>query len=171
MVCVLLLLKIPYHTPCRGSGQIIFDLYQAGRLDPQVPIEDTVGAIADLIQEGKVRYLGPSEATSEQIKKAHKVHPVSAVQIEYSLASRVAESKILPTTRELRISLVAYGALSRGLLSCQSISLQPSDFRNYLPKFSPENKEHNDKLVDELKRLADSKGVTAAQLALPWALH
>jgi aryl-alcohol dehydrogenase-like predicted oxidoreductase len=152
-------------------GTDYIDLYQPGRIDPQVPIEDTVGAIADLIKEGKVRYLGLSEATAEQIRKAHKVHPVSAVQIEYSLASRVAESKILPTTRELGISLVAYGALSRGLLSGQSTALQPGDFRNYLPRFSPGNRERNDELVSELKKLAESKDVTAAQLALAWVLH
>jgi aryl-alcohol dehydrogenase-like predicted oxidoreductase len=152
-------------------GTDYIDLYQPGRIDPQVPIEDTVGAIADSINEGKVRYLGLSESTAEQIRKAHKVHPVSAVQIEYSLASRVAESKILPTTRELGISLVAYGALSRGLLSGQSSDLQSGDFRNYLPRFLPENKEQNEKLVYELKKLADRKGVTAAQLALAWVLH
>jgi aryl-alcohol dehydrogenase-like predicted oxidoreductase len=151
-------------------GTEYIDLYQPGRVDPQVPVEDTVGAIADLIEEGKVRYLGLSEATAEQIRKAHKVHPVSAVQIEYSLASRVVESKILPTTRELGISLVAYGALSRGLLSGQSTPLQPADFRNYLPRFLPGNKERNEELVNELKKLADSKGVTAAQLALAWVL-
>ena len=140
-------------------------------MDPQVPIEETAGTIADLINEGKVRYLGLSEATAEQIRKAHKVHPVSAVQIEYSLASRVVESKILPTTRELGISLVAYGAMSRGLLSGKSTSLEPSDFRNYLPRFSPGNREQNDKLVNELKKLAYIKGVTAAQMALAWVLH
>lgn len=160
---------ISYSLQRLGTDYI--DLYQPGRIDPQVPIEETVGAIADLIQEGKVRYLGLSEATAEQIRKAHKVHPVSAFQIEYSLASRVAESKILPTTRELGISLVAYGALSRGLLSGQSTLLQPGDFRNYLPRFSPGNKERNDELINELKKLADSKGVTAAQLALAWVLH
>jgi aryl-alcohol dehydrogenase-like predicted oxidoreductase len=160
---------ISYSLQRLGTDYI--DLYQPGRVDPQVPIEETVGAIADLIKEGKVRYLGLSEATAEQIRKAHKVHPVSAVQIEYSLASRVAESKILPTTRELGISLVAYGALSRGLLSGQSTPLQPGDFRNYLPRFSPGNRERNDELVNELKKLADSKGVTAAQLALAWVLH
>lgn len=150
------------------------DLYQPGRLDPQFPIEDTVGAIADLIKEGKVHYLGLSEATSDQIRRAHDIHPVSAVQIEYSLASRVVESKILPTTRELGISLVAYGALSRGLLSGQPVTtttLQPDDFRNYLPRFSPENREQNSQIVDELKKFAESKGVTAAQLALAWVLH
>ena len=160
---------ISYSLQRLGTDYI--DLYQPGRVDPQVHIEETVGAIADLIQEGKVRYLGLSEATAEQIRKAHKVHPVSAVQIEYSLASRVAESKILPTTRELGISLVAYGALSRGLLSGQSTPLQPADFRNHLPRFSPSNKERNDELVNELIKLADSKGVTAAQLALAWVLH
>ena len=160
---------ISYSLQRLGTDYI--DLYQPGRVDPQVPIEETAGAIADLINEGKVRYLGLSEATAEQIRKAHKVHPVSAVQIEYSLASRVVESKILPTTRELGISLVAYGAMSRGLLSGKSTSLEPSDFRNYLPRFSPGNREQNDKLVNELKKLADSKGVTAAQMALAWVLH
>jgi hypothetical protein len=145
---------------------------QPGRLDPQVPIEDTVGAIADLIKEGKVHYLGLSEATADQIRRAHKIHPVLAVQIEYSLASRVVESKILPTTRELGISLVAYGALSRGLLSGQSLHhIQQADFRNYLPRFSAENREHNTEIVNELKKFAESKGVTAAQLALAWVLQ
>ena len=149
------------------------DLYQPGRLDPQFPIEDTVGAIADLIKEGKVRYLGLSEATSDQIRRAHDVHPVSAVQIEYSLASRVVESKILPTTRELGISLVAYGTLSRGLLSGQltNTNLQPGDFRNHLPRWSPENRKQNSQIVNELKKFAESKGVTAAQLAIAWVLH
>ena len=160
---------ISYSLQRLGTDYI--DLYQPGRVDPQVPIEDTVGAIADLIKEGKVRYLGLSESTAEQIRKANDVHPVSAVQIEYSLASRVAESKILPTTRELGICLVAYGALSRGLLSGQSTPLQPGDFRNHLPRFSPGNRERNDELVNELKKLAESKGVTAAQLALAWVLH
>ena len=160
---------ISYSLQRLGTDYI--DLYQPGRVDPQVPIEETAGTIADLINEGKVRYLGLSEATAEQIRKAHKVHPVSAVQIEYSLASRVVESKILPTTRELGISLVAYGAMSRGLLSGKSTSLEPSDFRNHLPRFSPGNREQNDKLVNELKKLADSKGVTAAQMALAWVLH
>lgn len=160
---------ISYSLQRLGTDYI--DLYQPGRVDPQVPIEETAGTIADLINEGKVRYLGLSEATAEQIRKAHKVHPVSAVQIEYSLASRVVESKILPTTRELGISLVAYGAISRGLLSGKSTSLEPSDFRNYLPRFSPGNREQNDKLVNELKKLADSKGMTAAQMALAWVLH
>jgi aryl-alcohol dehydrogenase-like predicted oxidoreductase len=160
---------ISYSLQRLGTDYI--DLYQPGRLDPHIPIEDTVGAIADLIKESKVHYFGLSEATSDQIRKAHEVHPVSAVQIEYSLASRVAESKILPITRELGISLVAYGALSRGLLSGQPTFLQPGDFRNYLPRFSPENRERNSVVVNELKKLADSKGVTAAQLALAWVLH
>ena len=127
-----------------------------------------------MIKEGKVRYLGLSESTSDQIRRAHEIHPVSAVQIEYSLASRIVESKILPTTRELGISLVAYGALSRGLLTGQpatAATLQPGDFRNYLPRFSPENREQNSQVVNELKKFAESKGVTAAQLALTWVLH
>jgi aryl-alcohol dehydrogenase-like predicted oxidoreductase len=151
------------------------DLYQPGRLDPQIPIEDTVGAIADLVKEGKVHYLGLSEATSDQIRRAHEIHPVSAVEIEYSLASRVIESKILPTIRELGISLVAYGALSRGLLSGQSTftttTFPPGDFRSFLPRWSPENRERNNQIFSELKKFADSKGATAAQLALAWVLH
>ena len=160
---------ISYSLQRLGTDYI--DLYQPGRVDPQVPIEDTVGAIADLIKEGKVRYLGLSEATAEQIRKAHNVHPVLAVEIEYSLVSRVVESKILPTTRELGIGLVAYGALSHGLLSGQPTFLQPGDFRNYLPRFSPGNRKRNDELVNELKKMADIKGVTAAQLALARVLH
>ena len=153
-------------------GTDYIDLYQPGRLDPQVPIEDTIGAVADLIKEGKVHYLGLSEATADQIRRAHKIHPVSAVQIEYSLASRIVESKILPTTRELGISLVAYGALSRGLLSGQSPRhLQQADFRNYLPRFSSKNREHNTEMVNGLKKFAESKGATAAQLALAWVLQ
>lgn len=153
-------------------GTDYIDLYQPGRLDPQVPIEDTIGAIADLIKEDKVHYLGLSEATADQIRRAHKIHPVSAVQIEYSLASRIVESKILPTTRELGISLVAYGALSRGLLSGQSPRhLQQADFRNYLPRFSSKNREHNTAMANRLKKFAESKGATAAQLALAWVLQ
>ena len=160
---------ISYSLQRLGTDYI--DLYQPGRIDPQVPIEETVGAIADLINVGKVRFLGLSEATAEQIRKAHKVHPVTAVQIEYSLASRVIESKILPTTRELGISLVAYGALSRGLLSGKTAPFQPSDFRNNLPRFMPGNRERNEELINELRKMADIKGVTAAQLALAWVLH
>ena len=153
-------------------GTDYIDLYQPGRLDPQVPIEDTIGAIADLIKEGKVHYLGLSEATADQIRRTHKIHPVSAVQIEYSLASRIVEFKILPTTRELGISLVAYGALSRGLLSGQSPRhLQQVDFRNYLPRFSSKNREHDTAMVNRLKKFAESKGATAAQLALAWVLQ
>jgi aryl-alcohol dehydrogenase-like predicted oxidoreductase len=162
---------ISYSLQRLGTDYI--DLYQPGRLDPQFPIEDTVGAIADLIKEGKVHYLGLSEATSDQIRRAHEIHPVSAVEIEYSLASRVVESKILPTTRELGISLVAYGALSRGLLSGQSNStttFQLGD-RNYLPRWSPDNREQNSQIVNELKKFAESKGATAAQLALAWVLN
>jgi aryl-alcohol dehydrogenase-like predicted oxidoreductase len=125
-----------------------------------------------LIKEGKVHYLGLSEATADQIRRTHKIHPVSAVQIEYSLASRIVEFKILPTTRELGISLVAYGALSRGLLSGQSPRhLQQVDFRNYLPRFSSKNREHNTAMVNRLKKFAESKGATAAQLALAWVLQ
>jgi aryl-alcohol dehydrogenase-like predicted oxidoreductase len=153
-------------------GTDYIDLYQPGRIDPNVPIENTIGAIADLIQEGRVHYLGLSEATAGQIREAHKVHPVSADQIEYSLASRVVESKVLPTTRELGISLVSYGVLSRGLLSGQlTYSFQPNDFRNHLPRFSSENRKQNENLFNRLRKMAESKGMTAAQLALVWVMH
>ena len=171
LTCVRLLLRTLYLILCRGLVLTILIFINQGVWIPQVPIEDTVGAIADLIKEGKVQYLGLSEATADQIRRAHKIHSVSAVQIEYSLASRIVESKILPTTRELGISLVAYGALSRGLLSGQSPPLQPNDFRNYLPRFASENREQNTEIVNRLKKFAESKGMTAAQLALAWVLQ
>ncbi|TGN09804.1 aldo/keto reductase [Leptospira ilyithenensis] len=161
---------ISYSLQRLGTDYI--DLYQPSRPDPEVPVEDTVGAISELIQEGKVRYLGLSESGEEVIRRAHKVHPVSALEIEYSLATRVAEKKILPTTRELGISLVAYGALSRGLLSGTITgNLAAGDFRSFSPRFSNENLTKNNLLVEELKKIADGKGATPSQIALAWVAN
>ncbi|TGK08844.1 aldo/keto reductase [Leptospira fletcheri] len=152
-------------------GVEVIDLYQPARVDPSVPIEDTVGAVADLIKEGKVRYLGLSEANAEQIRRAHSVHPVSALQIEYSLATRLIETNILPTIRELGIGLVPYGIVGRGLLTGNIFGgLPQSDYRNHLPRFQGENLAKNLERVTILQDLANSKGCTAAQIAIAWVL-
>jgi aryl-alcohol dehydrogenase-like predicted oxidoreductase len=148
------------------------DIYQPGRINPAVPIEDTVGAIAGLIKDGYVKYLGLSEASPELIKRAHKVHPVTAVEVEYSLASRVIEKELLPLCRELGIGIVAYGVLSRGLLTGELTGeFAPRDFRTHSPRFTGKNFEENKKRVEILQQFAARKGCTASQLALAWALH
>ena len=152
-------------------GTDYVDLYQPARLDPRVPIEDTVGAIAEMIEAGFVRYLGLSEMGAETIRRAHAVHPVTALQIEYSLMSRGIEAQILPTVRELGIGITAYGVLSRGLLSTASArELGPGDPRARFPRFRAENLERNLGLLAELEKLAQSHGATAAQLAIAWVL-
>jgi aryl-alcohol dehydrogenase-like predicted oxidoreductase len=131
-----------------------------------------VGAIADLIKEGKVKYLGLSEATPEVVRRAHAVHPVTAVEVEYSLASRVIEKELLAVCRELGIGIVAYGVLSRGLLSGELTGqFAPTDFRAHAPRFTGENFEANKKRVALLQDMARSKGCTPSQLALAWVLH
>lgn len=152
-------------------GVEVIDIYQAARLDPAVPLEETVGAIADLIQEGKVRYLGVSEMNAEQLRRAHAVHPVTALEIEYSLATRVIEPEILPTARQLGIGIVAYGAMSRGLLTGAIDGVfAANDFRAHAPRFQGENLAHNLQKVEALKAIASRIGCTAAQLALAWVL-
>jgi aryl-alcohol dehydrogenase-like predicted oxidoreductase len=147
------------------------DLYQPARLDPRVPIEDTVGAIAEMIQAGYVRYLGLSEMGAATIRRAHAVHPVSALQIEYSLMSRGIEAEILPTTRELGISVTAYGILSRGLLSSGSArAIGAGDPRSGYPRFQGENFRHNLELLTRLEKIAEQTGATTAQLAFAWVL-
>jgi len=147
------------------------DLYQPARLDPRVPIEDTVGAIAELIQAGYVRYLGLSEMGAATIRRAHAVHPVSALQIEYSLMSRGIEAEILPAVRELGISITAYGILSRGLLSSASArAIGDRDPRQRFPRFQGDNLRRNLDLLAALEAIAAEKGVTTAQLAFAWAL-
>jgi aryl-alcohol dehydrogenase-like predicted oxidoreductase len=148
------------------------DIYQPGRINPAIPIEDTVGAISDLIKQGKVKYLGLSEASPELIKRAHKVHPVTAVEVEYSLASRVIENELLSVCRELGIGIVAYGALSRGLLTGELTGpFAITDFRAHAPRFTGENFETNKKKVAVLQNMAQEKGCTASQLALAWVMH
>jgi len=149
-------------------GTDYVDLYQPARLDPRVPIEETVGAIAEMIKAGYVRYLGLSEMGADTIRRAHAVHPVAALQIEYSLMSRGIEARILPTVRELGISVTAYGILSRGLLSSGTARLAPGDPRGRFPRFSDENHARNMELLVALEAIADDHGVTAAQLAIAW---
>jgi aryl-alcohol dehydrogenase-like predicted oxidoreductase len=149
-------------------GTDYVDLYQPARLDPRVPIEETVGAIAEMIKAGYVRYLGLSEMGADTIRRAHAVHPVAALQIEYSLMSRGIEARILPAVRELGISVTAYGILSRGLLSSGTARLAPGDPRARFPRFSDENHARNLELLAALEAIADHHGVTAAQLAIAW---
>jgi aryl-alcohol dehydrogenase-like predicted oxidoreductase len=149
-------------------GTEYVDLYQPARLDPQVPIEDTVGAVAEMISAGYVRYLGLSEMGADTIRRAHAVHPVAAVQIEYSLVSRGIEKRILPAVRELGIGVTAYGILSRGLLSSGTARLAEGDPRQRFPRFRGENHARNLELLAALEGVAEAKDVTAAQLAIAW---
>lgn len=145
------------------------DIYRPARLDPQVPIEDTIGAIADMIKAGYVRYIGLSEVGPETIRRAAAVHPIVDLQIEYSLISRGPEEKIFPTLNELGIATTAYGVLSRGLLSSSPVTGK-SDYRNHLPRFVGDNKTQNEQTVERLKDFASSKGITPVQLAIAWVL-
>lgn len=149
------------------------DVYRPARLDPQVPIEETVGAIAELVEAGYVRHIGLSEVGAETIRRAHAVHPIADLQIEYSLVSRTVEREILDTTRELGIGITAYGVLSRGLLSghwSPQRELGATDFRAHSPRFQGENLEHNLELVERLRTVADAHDATVAQIAIAWAL-
>jgi aryl-alcohol dehydrogenase-like predicted oxidoreductase len=146
------------------------DIYRPARLDPNVPIEDTIGAIADLVKAGFVRHIGLSEMGAETIRRAAAVHPISDLQIEYSLLSRGIEDKVLPACRELGIGITAYGVLSRGLISghWQNAGDLGRDFRAHSPRFQGKNLDHNLKLAETLGKLAKAKGVTTAQLAIAW---
>jgi aryl-alcohol dehydrogenase-like predicted oxidoreductase len=149
------------------------DLYYQHRVDPQVPIEETVGAMAELVKQGKVRYLGLSEAAPETIRRAHTVHPITALQTEYSLWSREPEDEILPTVRELGIGFVAYSPLGRGFLSGSITSpddLAPDDNRRHMPRFQGENFNKNIQLVQAVKEIAAEKGIAPGQLAIAWIL-
>ncbi len=150
-------------------GLDYIDIYRPARLDPNVPIEDTVGAIAEMIQAGYVRYIGLSEVGPETIRRAVAIHPVTDLQIEYSLVSRGPEAKIFPVLDELGIGVTAYGVLSRGLLSASQPAAS-NDFRIRLPRFSGDNLVRNQQLVAKLKQIADAKGITTAQLAVAWVL-
>ena len=145
------------------------DIYRPARLDPKVPIEDTVGAIAELVKAGYVRAIGLSEVGADTIARAHAVHPIADLQIEYSLLSRAPEAEIFPRLQQLGIGVTAYGVLSRGLLSSSKPS-QKGDFRAALPRFSGENRQRNEPLVQALQKLAQQKGCTPTQLAIAWVL-
>ena len=154
----------------RRLGTEYVDVYRPARLDPAVPIEDTVGAIAELVQAGYVRHLGLSEVSSDTVRRAHAVHPVADLQIEYSLVSRGVEDDILPTLRELGVGLTAYGVLSRGLLSERAATAATGGFRSHLPRFQGDNLRHNLGLVEALRVIAAERGITVPQLAIAWAL-
>jgi aryl-alcohol dehydrogenase-like predicted oxidoreductase len=157
----------------RRLGTDHIDIYRPARVDPDVPIEETVGAIGELVEAGYVRHVGLSEAGADTIRRAAAVHPISDVQIEYSLLSRGIEGEILPTCRELGIGVTAYGVLSRGLLSghwSHDRELSRSDFRSFSPRFQGENLDRNLALVDALRDIAEAKGATVAQVAIAWVL-
>jgi aryl-alcohol dehydrogenase-like predicted oxidoreductase len=156
----------------RRLGTDYIDIYRPARVDPEAPIEDTVGAVADMVRAGYVRHVGLSEVGAETLRRAHGVHPICDVQIEYSLMSRGIESSILPTARELGVSITAYGVLSRGLLSGR---VPPSDTKNdirvvRMPRFAQGNLDQNLRLVEALRDIGRAKNATPAQLAVAWAL-
>jgi aryl-alcohol dehydrogenase-like predicted oxidoreductase len=158
----------------RRMGTSYIDLYYQHRLDPNTPIENTVGAMADLVKQGKVRYIGLSEVGPGTIRRAHRVHPLSAVQSEYSLWTRGLEDGVLPTLRELGIGLVAYSPIGRGFLSgkIKSINdLSESDWRRNNPRFQGENFQHNFRLAEIVQRIASANRASAAQVALGWVLR
>jgi aryl-alcohol dehydrogenase-like predicted oxidoreductase len=149
------------------------DFYFPSRIDTSVPIEDTVGAMSDMVREGKLRYIGLSEAGAATIRRAHAVHPLTALETEYSLWSRDVEDEILPALRELGIGMLAYGALSRGLFGggmASSAQLSPQDFRHHIPRFQGAHFAANLKLMETFRGLAAEKGVTPSQLAIAWVL-
>ena len=154
-------------------GVDVIDLYYQHRVDPTVPIEDTIGAMAALVQQGKVRYLSLSEAAPETIRRAYAVHPIAALQTEYSLWSREPEDKILPTVRELSIGFVAYSPLGRGFLTGAFQSpddFAADDYRRHAPRFQGDNFYKNLELVNRVKQIAQDKGVKPSQLAIAWLL-
>jgi len=152
-------------------GTDYVDIYRPARLDPAVPIEDTIGAIAELVQAGYVRHIGLSEVGAETIRRAAAVHPIVDLQIEYALVSRGIEDRILPVTRELGIGITAYGVLSRGLIGARAPQIaQAGDFRAHAPRFQGENLQQNLRLVERLAEAAKAHGLTAAQAAIAWVL-
>lgn len=149
------------------------DIYRIARIDPDVPVEETVGALAELVEAGHVRHIGLSEVGARTLRRAAAVAPISDLQIEYSLVSRGIEESILPTARELGIGITAYGVLSRGLISghfSRGRTLAPNDFRGRSPRFQGENLDRNLDLVDALRKIAEQKGVSVAQIAIAWVL-
>ena len=157
----------------RRLGTDYVDIYRLARVDPAVPTEQTIGAIADMVKAGHVRHIGLSEASAQTLRQAHAIHPIADLQIEYSLLSRGIEAEILPACRELGVGVTAYGVLSRGLLSGHWTKQRASgapDFRTYLPRFSGDNLVRNLDLVEALRAVAVEKGATVAQIAIAWVL-
>lgn len=157
----------------RRLGTDYVDIYRPGRLDPNVPIEETVGAIADMVKAGHVRHIGLSEVGADTLRRAQAAHPIADLQIEYSLISRGIEARILPTARDLGVGITAYGVLSRGLLSghwSKDRGLVTNDIRNFLPRFSRENLDRNLSVVEALRAVAKPKRASVAQVAIAWAL-
>lgn len=152
-------------------GVDVIDLYQPARVDPAVPVEETIGAIADLVAEGKVRHIGVSEYNAEQLRRAAAVHPVAALEIEYSLATRFIESAILPAARALRVGVVAYGVVTQGLLTGAFSAETPiSGAHRMMPRFSADNIGRNAAVVEALRALAATKGASPAQVAIAWVM-
>ncbi len=157
----------------RRLGTDHVDIYRLGRYNPEVPIEETVGAIGEMVEAGYVRHVGLSEVGADTIRRAHSTHPISDLQIEYSLVSRGIEAEILPACEELGVGLTAYGVLSRGLLSghwSRERETGPADFRSHAPRFAGENLERNLELVEAIRAIADGKAATVAQVAIAWVL-
>ncbi|MEV4458164.1 aldo/keto reductase [Microbispora sp. NPDC049633] len=166
-------LRIALEGSLKRLGTDYVDLYYQHRVDPNTPIEDTVGALADLVTEGKVRHIGLSEAGPETIRRAHAVHPIAAVQSEYSLWTRDPEAQVLPLLRELNIGFVPYSPLGRGFLTGKIRStggFDDTDLRSSMPRFTGENFQHNLRIADEVEAIAAEAGATAAQIALAWLL-
>ena len=151
-------------------GVDVIDIYRPARLDPAVPIEDTVGAIAELIKAGYVRGIGLSEVGVETIRRAQRVHPIVDLQIEYSIASRAPEAKIFPALHELGVGATLYGVFSRGLLTGSKPGTAPGDFRTHLPRFSAAHRDHNEAAVRELHEFGRERGLTPGQLLVAWVL-
>ncbi|QNL49277.1 aldo/keto reductase [Olivibacter sp. SDN3] len=165
-------MKVAVENSLKRLNIDTIDLYYTHRVDPNIPIEETVGAMSMLVKEGKVRYLGLSEASADSLRRAHAVHPIAALQSEYSLLTRDIEGKILQTARDLSISLVPYSPLARGLVTntLDVNALNESDFRKTLPRYSGENLKNNQSLAREFALIAKEKNITSAQLALAWVL-
>lgn len=156
----------------RNLGVDVIDLYYLHRVDPKVPVEESVGAMAELVERGLVRELGLSEATGEQLRRACAVHPIAALQTEWSILSREIEDDPVPVARELGITLVPYSPISRGMLSGDPSAMSPGllDFRRFLPRWAPENREHNAGVVEQIRAIAARHHATPAQIAIAWVL-
>ena len=165
-------MKIAVENSLRRLNVEVIDLYYAHRVDPNVPIEEMVGAMADLVKAGKVKYLGLSEASASTIKKAHAIHPISALQSEYSILTRDVEKEVLPLCKQLGITFVPFSPLARGLMTntLNIADLSDTDFRKNLPRYQQDTKENNEQLTKHFAELAQNKGCTPAQLALAWIL-